>query len=704
MSLNETSFEKIQPQFANREISWLSFNERVLQEAEDKLVPLLMRMKFLGIFSNNLDEFFRVRVATLKRMTNVNSKVKKELGFSPKRTLEEIYAIVVRQQQKFEEIYDGILEELAAYKIFIINEQGLSKKRGKKVKDYFHEKVRPVLVPLMISDIEKIPHLKDGSIYLAVRLSSSDPQKETRYSLIEVPTKKISRFLVLEKSGGKTFIILLDDVIRYCLDDIFAIFGYDDMKAYTIKITKDAETELDTDVSKSFLELMKISIQQRKHGRPVRFIHDQTIPSDLLAFLMKRLDIAQDDNIIPAGRYHNFKDFMNFPMMGPPELRYKDVKPLPHKDIVPNESMFDLIRRKDIMLHLPYQSFLPVIDFLREAAIDPDVVFIKTTFYRLAKDSNVVNALVNAHMNGKKVSAVLELQARFDEAANIEWAKKLQEVGIKVMHGPPGQKIHSKLLLIGRRNKEGKIELFAHIGTGNFHEGTAKVYADEGLFTAHRGITKDVKRVFDMIVRKKTNPKFQHLLVSPDQMINKLYDFINTEIDLAKEGREASIIAKMNSLNDIGIIKKLYEASQAGVKIRLIVRGICALVPGVPGLSENIEAISIVDKYLEHSRIMIFGNGGEERVFIGSADWMERNLHRRIEVSCPIYDKSIQTELKAILFLQLNDNTKARILNHPDGNVYKKNDKAPTHAQEAIYQYLADQLGTAQTPSTIFKE
>ncbi len=696
-----TSLDKAQ--YVNREISWLRFNERVLQEAADPSVPLLIRMKFLGIFSSNLDEFFRVRVAVLKRATNVNKQVKNTLGFSPKKILKQIHKKVVKQQKRFEKIFADIQKGLSQYHIYLINEKNLTPERGKLVKNYFHDKVRPLLVPLMLSNINKFPSLMDGSIYLAVYLDKVDSEAPPQYALIEMPTDKISRFLVLDKSNGKTFIMLLDDVVRYCLDDIFAIFGYDACCAFTIKITKDAETDLDNDVSKSFLELIKISINKRKYGQHVRFIHDEEMIPELRDFLIEKLKITDEDNIIPGGRYHNFKDFMVFPTVGPPQLSSKKLLPLPHPLIDPTKSIIQLIKQKDIMLHVPYQSYHPMIDFLREAAIDPAVVSIKISLYRVAKQSNIINALINACKNGKKVVAVVELQARFDEEANIEWAKVLQDAGIKVMHGPANMKIHAKLCLISKKEtvlvkheKEEKEELktvnYAAVSTGNFNEDTAKVYSDFTLFTSHKGIIKDIKKVFSHIEKRGNSPEYNHLLVSPHYLYQQLCQFIDIEIAHAKAGKPAAIIAKLNSLNDEGMINKLYEASKAGVKIQLIVRGICSLIPGIPELSENITAISIVDKYLEHARVYVFENGGEKRYYIASADWMERNLHRRIEIACPIYDKSLQQELDTFLQFQLNDNVKARCLNHPDGiDIRQTNEQQAFRMQNELYYYFQQQ-------------
>ncbi|OWY21507.1 polyphosphate kinase 1 [Sphingobacteriales bacterium UPWRP_1] len=681
--------------YINREISWLGFNDRVLQEAEDESMPLLERIKFLGIFSNNLDEFFRVRVATLKRITNVNKEARMNMGFSPKKTLEQIQEIVFKQQNKFERIYNEIKRSLAQKKIFIINEKKLTRKQGLEVKNYFHEKVRPALVPLMLDANTEFPHLKDGSVYLAVSLRKLDGTKRQRFSLIEIPTHKLSRFYVMEQAKGKTYIILLDDVIRYCLEDIFAIFGYDEYHAYTIKITKDAEIDIDTDVSKSFLELIDNSIKRRSFGQPVRFIYEEKMPDEhpeMFTYITSRLDIDADDNMLPAGRYHNFKDFMKFPRLGISDINSIELPPLPHPATNPKHSLFSLLDRQDIMLHFPYHSYHTVIDFLREAAIDPRVKYIKITLYRLARNSNVVEALINARKNGKEVTAVLELQARFDEEANIRWAKQMQENGIIVLHGLQDLKIHAKLCLVGRQLPDGSHREYAYISTGNFNEDTARIYADDSLFTAHTGIIKDIKQVFDVVELKTYVRQFQHLLVSPYFMQDQLCALIDQEITNARQSRPAYIFAKLNSLNDRAMIDKLYEAAEAGVKIKLIVRGICCLNPFLEQLHHNIEAISIVDKFLEHSRVLIFANGGNEKYYIASADWMERNLRHRIEVACPIYDPKIQQELRKIIDIQLSDNQKARYLNHPDNNVFVRNKQKPVNAQNAIYHYFKQEL------------
>ena len=675
----------------NREISWLYFNERVLQEAMDENTPLIERLKFLGIFSNNRDEFFRVRVATMKRLLNFEKKNFKKT-FRPKINLNQINKIVAQQEITFTETYKYIIEELKKEKIFLINETQLSKKQGEFVKEYFRENVRPHLFPLMLNEIKNLSNLKDNSFYLAVHLQKTTKETKENLALIEVPVETLSRFLILSEENKTIYFILLDDVIRFCLNDIFAAFGYNKFEAYTIKFTRDAELDIDNDVSKSFLELMSNSIKQRKKGVPVRFVYDASIPEILLTKLTKKFKISSNDNLRAGGRYHNFKDLMAFPKIGSKKLRFPPSPPLIHKDLPQSKSIFSILKEKDIMLHYPYQSFQYIVDFLREASIDPKVKSIKMTVYRAAKDSNVINALINAARNGKLVTVFLEVQARFDEQANIYWSGKLQEEGVKIIHTIPGFKVHSKLLLIIREENDESF-YYANIGTGNFNESTAKVYADDSLLTSNQGISKEVDKVFRLFEYKFDSPTFKHLFVSPFGLRNFFMRKINNEIENAKAGKNAWLIFKVNSLVDKRIVNKLYEASQAGVKIQLITRGLCVLIPGIPNLSENITAISIVDKFLEHSRVYVFCNDDDNKYVISSADLMVRNLDHRIEVACPIYDKEIQKELRTMLEIQLSDNCKARIISKNKPNKYKKTDSSEkVRAQIEIYNYLKNKL------------
>ena len=675
----------------NREISWLSFNERVLQEADDPNTPLFERIRFIGIFSNNLDEFFRVRVATVRRMVDFGRDEESMPGpLTPRELHDQIQEIVQLQQSKVQEIFSNIMEELRKEDIYLVNEKGLSHAQGVVVRKYFQERVLPNLVPIMLSKKRNFPYLRDRSVYLAVKLSKQNDPDDFAYSLIRIPSRSVSRFLVLPDVGSKRYVIMLDDIIRFCLDDLFFYFDYDRYEAYTLKVTRDAEIDIDDDISKSFIEKMEAGLKKRKIGRPVRLLYDRDMPDDLQKFILKKMKVEEEENAVPGGRYHNHKDFMDFPEIGKPHHYYSKLPPMRHKDFPLHSSILRVIRRKDVMLHYPYQKFGHFIDFLREAAIDPEVEEIGITIYRIANDSKVVNALLNAIRNGKKVTVIIELQARFDEENNIFWSGKLQEEGANVINGISGLKIHSKLALVRRR--EGTVlRNYAYIGTGNFHEGTARIYADDGLFTSDPRLADEVANVFEFFKHNYKHFKFNHLIVSPFQMRKTFTKMVNREIKNARAGKDAWMILKMNSLIDTEMIMKLYEAGQAGVKIRLIVRGIFGMKVGIPGLSENIDAISIVDKYLEHSRIFLFANGGDERCFISSADWMPRNLNRRIEIAAPIYDPDILQELKTMLQIQLKDNSKARILDPDLKNVYQRIfPGVKFRGQEDYYNYIRD--------------
>ncbi len=675
--------------FINREISWLSFNERVLQEAEDPNTPLFERIRFIGIFSNNLDEFFRVRVATVRRMVDFGKDEENLLGnYTPRELHDKIQEIVINQQNKVQEIYKNILDELKENFIYIITEKDLNHAQGVFVKKYFYDKVLPNLVPIMLSKKNKFPYLRDRSAYLAVKLFKKSDPNNIAYSLIRIPGRSVPRFLVLPKMGKKKYVIMLDDVIRFCLNDLFFYFDYDIHQAYTLKITRDAELDIDDDISKSFMEKMSHSLKKRKIGKPVRLLYDRDMPEDLREFIFKKMKIDAEENAIPGGRYHNHKDFMNFPDIGKKKHYYPKLPPFRHKDLRPNISVLRVLRKKDIMLHFPYQTFNHFIDFLREAAIDPQVREIGITIYRVAGDSKVVNALLNAIRNGKQVTVVIELQARFDEEANIFWSNKLQEEGANVINGIPGMKIHSKLAWVKRKEGSG-YRNYAYIGTGNFHEGTAKIYADNGLLTSDPRLADEVENVFEFFKHNYKHFKYKHLVVSPFYMRDFYNECVEREMELARQGKNAWMILKMNSLIDPQMMQKLYEAAQSGVKIQLIVRGIFGLQIGKKGLSENIKAISIVDKYLEHSRIFVFGNGGDEKIYISSADWMPRNLNRRIEVACPIYDPMIRGVIKEMLNIQLKDNLKARILDPNLQNKYNTGDAEKKYrAQEDYYNFI----------------
>lgn len=673
--------------YINREISWLSFNHRVLQEAADKTVPLIERLKFLGIYSANLDEFFRVRVGTLYRVIRAGIKGKAVFGGSPQKILNEIQKLVVKQRKRFDKVFSELQRELEHEKIYIVNETELTAKQAAFVHQYFEDEVRPRLVPIMLDSLPEFPYLKNQVIYLAIYLQKSGTEKKS-YALIEVPADVLPRFIVLPRIGDKNYVIMLDDVIRFGLKEIFSIFDFDTYGAYTIKLTRDAEFDIDDDITKSTFEKIAKSVKKRHFGQPVRFVYDRDIPEDLLHFILKKNKLTNFENLISGGRYHNAKDFINFPNIGGRHLKYQMPHSLPHKDLESEKSILQAIAQKDILLLYPYQSFHHVIDLIREAAIDPKVTSIKMTLYRVAKNSNVVNALINAIRNGKKVSVFMELQARFDEEANIYWTQKLEEEGAHLINGVPGLKVHAKLCLITRKEDKKRVK-YAVIGTGNFNETTARIYSDHALLTAEKKIASEVDHVFTFLENNYKTFTFKHLIVSPFYMRNKLNALIRNEIRNARAGKEASIHLKLNSLVDKKMIDKLYQASQAGVKIKMIVRGICSLVPGVEGLSENITAISIVDMYLEHSRVFIFCNDGDPKYYISSADWMIRNLDNRVEVATPVYDPKLKKQLQRFMEIQFQDSQKARILNEKQDNKQRNGTPGSGHrAQLEIFEHL----------------
>lgn len=688
---------------ANKEISWLSFNDRVLQEAADPSVPLLERIKFLGIFSSNLDEFFRVRVATLNRLARLGKPAKKLIGHDPKPILKQIQKIEVKRHKTFNTVYQNILKDLEKENIRLIDHTQLGKSQTAYVKETFVEKVRPQLMPVMIDQVEKFPELKDRSIYLAVHLTSPSQPERKNYALIEIPTDVLPRFVILPPFRNKNCIILLDDVIRYGLDDIFSPLRFDRIDAYTIKLTRDAELDIEGGLSQSYIKKVADSLKLREGGLPVRFIYDADMPDDLLGFIIKKLNLGADDTLVPGGKYHNSKDFMEFPDMGFQHLKYKPIKHLCHPDFEAEHSIFKAMKKNDILLHYPYQTFNYVLDLLRDASIDPKVRSIKITLYRVAKHSSVVSALINALHNGKKVTVNMELQARFDEQANIYWANKLQEEGARIRFGVPGLKVHCKLCLITREEENVPVR-YGIIGTGNFNEDTAKIYGDHHLFTTDKRLTREMDKVFDFFADNYKVPKFKHFLVSPFSTRKVILKHIRDEIKNAKSGKEAYITFKLNNFTDPAIIKKLYEASEAGVPVRLLIRSMFSLIPGVPDLSSNIQAASIVDKFLEHTRIFLFCNGGEDAIYITSADLMPRNLDRRVEVTCPIYDPELRLELKSFLDIQFKDNVKSRILDKDLLNEFvDPAGQKHVRAQWEIYKYLKNRCDNAQRTALIPK-
>ncbi|MBE0390437.1 polyphosphate kinase 1 [Flavobacterium sp. PL002] len=681
----------LEQKYIDREKSWLAFNARVLQEAADPTVPLLDRLRFLGIFSNNLDEFFRVRFAAIRRLSLSGKSGQKILGgISAQQLVKDITEIVIEDQTESLVILKSIENELKLKNIFIIDENEISIEQEKFLKDFFIQKLSPELVTIILNDLAEFPLLKDNMGYLAIKLVMKK-EAEVRYAIIEIP-KTMNRFLVLPSDDDKQYVILLDDVIRHNLKSIFNIFDYESVSAHMIKISRDAQLDIDSDLSKSMLEKISTSVKERRIGEPVRFIYDQEIETDTLQFFLDKMKIVSTDSIIPGGRYHNRRDYMDFPNLGRFDLLYKKNDPLPIPGLSLEGSILEKISNKDYLLNAPYQSFSYLTKFLREAALDPKVTSIKITLYRLAKNSQIISSLINAAKNGKKVVVQIELQARFDEASNISYAEQMQTEGIELIFGIKGLKVHSKVCVI-ERNENGKTKRYGFISTGNFNEATAKVYTDVTLFTSHQQILKDINRVFEFFDINYRIHRYKHLIVSPHYTRTRFYKLIDREILNAKAGRKAYIKLKMNSLSDFRMIDKLYEASNAGVKIQLQVRGICSLIPGVKGMSANIEAISIVDNYLEHSRIYIFANGGQTAVYISSADFMTRNLDGRVEVTCPIYDEEIKQELIDNFDIAWKGNVKARYHSSKLDNKYRDSDNEPIfRAQIETYKYYQSKV------------
>lgn len=674
-----------------RDISWLSFNGRVLQEAADESVPLQERIRFMGIFSNNLDEFFRVRVATLKRMIEVKDHEGMHLEKEPEKILEEIQEKVIQQQKEFETVWKNILKALKKTRIVLTDHTKINSQQKKYIEQYFDENVRGHIVPLMIESIPEFPVLNDKSLYLACTLGKSDKSITQKFALISVPTRSLSRFVTLPSKGNEKQIILLEDVIRVCLPKIFSFFGFDKFTAHAIKVTRDAEIDIDNDISTSLIQKIEKGLKNRKKGKPVRFVFDKEIPTELLTYLVKRLGLSHKDNLIPGGKIHNFKDFMNFPaevFLQKPSRK----KPFTHRDLTNVKSVSNQIFKKDILLNFPYHSFDSIIDLLRESAIDPDVQSIKITCYRLAPQSKVINAITNAVRNGKKVTVVIELRARFDEEANLQWKTELEESGVKVFIGKPKMKVHAKLCVIKKRINN-KFIYYGFISTGNLNEKTALAYGDHCLLTSNKKIMADANRIFNFLEKPKEDTavlkKCNTLLVSPANMRSELTQMIKREIKNAASKKKAVITLKLNSLSDTEMIEQLNEAARHGVEINLIIRGICCMVTENIKFKSEVKCISIVDEYLEHARVVIFHNNGDEKVFISSADWMTRNIDHRVEAACPVFDENIKKELKEILSIQMKDNIKARIINNVQNNTYvnPRNTKK-TRSQVEIYNFL----------------
>ncbi|MCG9665887.1 polyphosphate kinase 1 [Vibrio mediterranei] len=673
--------------YIEKELSWLSFNERVLQEAADKTVPLIERIRFLGIFSNNLDEFYKVRFSDVKRRILINQE--SGINDNSKHLLGKMQSKALKLNLRFDELYNELILEMARRRIFLVNETQLSDTQQKWVKKYFRNEVLPHLTPFMLGeDINVLQFLKDEYAYIVV-----DMQKEqsSQYAILEIPTDHLPRFVMVPEQKGKRrkTIILLDNIIRYCLDDIFrGFFDYDELNGYAMKMTRDAEYDLSLEVEHSLLEQMSESVNQRLTAMPVRFVYERDMPEEMLNTLCSKLGISNYDSLIPGGRYHNFKDFIGFPNVGREYLENKPLPPMRCADFDGYDNQFEAIRAQDILLHFPYHTFDHITELVRQASFDPKVIGIKINVYRVAKDSRLMNSLIDAVHNGKNVTVVVELQARFDEEANIEWSRVLTENGVQVIFGAPGLKIHAKLLLISRR-EEGEITRYAHIGTGNFHEKNARIYTDFSLLTADQEIANEVRNVFGYIENPYRPVKFNYLIVSPRNSRKQLYRLIDTEIANTKAGKKGKLTLKINNLVDKGLINKLYGASNAGVKIQMIIRGMCSLVPGVEGVSDNIKIISIVDRFLEHPRVIIAHNNGDPQVYISSADWMTRNIDHRIEVAAPVRDTRLKQRIIDIINLHFTDTMKARWIDKEMSNSYvPRGNRKKVRSQMAIYDYL----------------
>ncbi|MDG2208411.1 MAG: polyphosphate kinase 1 [Flavobacteriales bacterium] len=679
--------------FINRELSWLAFNHRVLQEASHPATPLIERLRFLGIFSNNLDEFFRVRVANLQRAAMVGNKTTTTLGFDVKETLVRVSQKVVELQEEYNRVFNQAIFDLEKENIHIVDESQFTPLQKEFSSNYFKRKIRTHLVPIMMGPKVSFPDLRDGSLYLAVGLKvRTKARSSVRYAIIEIP-RHLPRFVVIPSDESGQFVTFIDDIIRQELYRIFSLFQPEHIFAHAIKVSRDAEIDMDDDLSHSLMEKMSRGVRRRREGDFVRFLYDRTMPLEMLKMIKKNLSLAESENVISGSRYHNKKDLMGFPTLGRVDLTYQRKEPLSHPMLNRKSSLLDQIVKRDVLLQYPYHQFGHVVDIMRESAIDPSVESIKINLYRVAYNSQIINALVNASRNGKSVHVVIELAARFDEQHNIKVSSLLQEAGAVVEFGVPGLKVHSKLFLITRiRNR--KKEMVAHIGTGNFHEETATVFCDFAILTSNPGITSEVEKLFRFFSHNYERPMFRHLVVSPYSTRRKFSQLIQREVDFAKEGKPARMILKLNNLVDADMIEKLYVASQAGVRIDLIIRGICSLIPGVKGMSENIRVRSVIGRYLEHARVLVFGNDGSPDYYLSSADWMTRNLDRRVEVSVPVLDPLLQSDIATYLDLQLRDNVKARRLDARMQNIFEggKHGKGTIDSQAKMYEEYLKRL------------
>jgi len=676
--------------FFPKELSWLAFNERVLQEAGNRDVPEIQRLRYLGIFSSNLDEFFRVRVADVSRLAAFSKSTDDKTFFRERLTL--IQERTRALQIKFDSTYRDVLKALNKRNIYIITYEQFDDRQGRRAERIFREQLLPELDPVLLKSDQPFPPIEDGMIYLLIKVV--DKNDQVRYGVVEVPSDRLSRFVELPSPRGRrsTVFAVLEDIILYNLKHVFrGVLDIKHIEAYVFKLTRDAELEFDEAINQSLVDRMAKSLKRRASGEPERLVYDSSMPEDMLNLLKKRLGMTKYDSLMPGGRYHNSKDFIGFPSVGPAYIDYKPMPTIPHPEISKHEgSLFDLIRQKDLLLYYPYHSFDTVIDLLKTAAIDPAVESIKICLYRAAQNSRVVDALLSAKSNFKSVTVVVELQARFDEANNIAWANQLTDGGVNVIFGVPGLKVHSKLFSITRK-EDGKLRYYTHVGTGNFNEKTATIYTDFSLITRNTQIGQDIANVFDFISYTYRQHEYKHILVSPLTQRSGLTELIEHETENARKGLPAEILIKCNNLVDKRLIQALYEASNAGVSVRIICRGMTSLVAGVKGVSENIEAISIVDRFLEHPRVYVFYNNGKPKYYISSADFMTRNIDYRVEVSVPIYDKDLQKQLQDALDIQWCDNVKARVLDKSQRNRYRKfKMNGRVRSQDVTHQYFTD--------------
>lgn len=680
--------------YLERDISWMYFNERILQEATRPHVPLLERLSFLGIYSNNLDEFFRVRMASQSRIAECGDRAAVRESEHAKKIIKQIGKLNAHYAKAYAQAVEQVTEELKRENICLVDDTEVTPGQLEFIRSYFRERLSGFIVPVWFSAIKWLDYENDENIYLAVKVSRTEPKPVADYAFLEVPVGPCGRFVRLPDHEGRSYLMYLDDVVRCCLPLVFDGLGFTSFEAYTFKFTRDAEMEIDNDLRTGILQKISKGVKSRKRGEPLRVLYDARIPKDLLKRVLRKLDLDSLDTVLASGRYQNHKDFMRFPDCGRADLRYPTWTPILKRELDGPASLLDRIRQKDRFIHVPYHNFDSFIRILQEAAVSKEVESIKITLYRLARESKVVRALIGAARNGKKVTVVIELLARFDEASNINWSKRMQEAGIKVIFGVEGLKVHSKIVHIGMKRGAD----IACISTGNFHEGNARTYTDCMLMTASRRLVKDVDSVFGFIERPYTPVRFKELLVSPNEMKNRFVALINNEIKNRKSGKPAYIKIKINHITDPVMVEKLYEASCAGVDIDLLVRGNCSLVPGIPGVSDHIRIAGIIDRYLEHSRIFVFAAGGEERVFIGSADWMPRNLDNRVEVVTPVYDPEVKEEMKRIVDFGLRDTLQARIVDGEGKNLFKQPDEGgqPFRSQEALYEYYLNEEQTTE--------